>query len=56
MIHYFMNTNTGTVDTYENWMKVFLTVPEELWGGNSWCDAGLIEVIFDAESNDWKIK
>ena len=51
-----MNPVTGSVDTLEGWKADFEAIAEEdraaLWGGESFEDAGLVEVVKD-ENGDW---
>lgn len=55
---YFMNPVTGSVASLEEWKADFADInPEdrpELWGGQNFEDAGLVEVIWDEEANDWR--
>lgn len=53
-----MNLATGSVASLEEWHADFASMsPEErekLWGGLNFEDAGLVEVIWDEEANDWR--
>lgn len=55
---YFMNPATGSVAPLEEWKADFADInPEdrpELWGGHNFEDAGLVEVIWDEDANDWR--
>ena len=51
-----MNPATGSVATLEEWKADFADIaPEdrpEIWGGQNFEDAGLVEVIWD-ENSGW---
>ena len=53
---YFMNPATGSVSSLEEWKADFADIaPEErpeVWGGQNFEDAGLVEVVQD-ENGDW---
>ena len=49
-----MNPATGSVATLEEWKADFESMTAEEWGGQNFEDAGLVEVIWDEESNDWR--
>jgi len=44
MERFFMNPHTGSIDTEENWRSDFASMTSEEWGGETFDDAGLIEV------------
>lgn len=47
-----MNPNTGNVASESEWMNDFNSMTEEEWGGNSFEDAGLIEVVPNVEGEE----
>lgn len=53
-----MNPATGSVAPESEWREDFASMTaeerEELWGGQNFEDAGLVEVIWDEEANDWR--
>ena len=49
---YFMNPDTGSVATLEEWKADFESMTAEEWGGQTFEDAGLVEVVQD-ENGDW---
>ena len=49
---YFMNPATGSVATREEWKADFESMTAEEWGGQTFEDAGLVEVVQD-ENGDW---
>jgi hypothetical protein len=54
-ITYLMNPHTGSVDTEENWKSEFREMSSEEWGGKTYEDARLFEVVKD-EDGDWIMK
>lgn len=47
-----MNPTTGSVDTAKNWQADFENCTAEEWGGETFEDGGLIEVVKNA-AGDW---
>ena len=47
-----MNLATGSVATIEEWKADFESMTAEEWGGETFEDAGLVEVVQD-ENGDW---
>ena len=59
---YLMNPETGTVASHEEWISEFTTCTPEEWGGETFEDAALLEVVenvegqegYDPEYGDWR--
>ena len=59
---YLMNPETGTVASHEEWISEFTTCTSEEWGGETFEDAALLEVVenvegqenYDPEYGDWR--
>lgn len=47
-----MNPTTGSVASESEWLSDFNSMTEEEWGGASFEDAGLIEVVANVEGED----
>ena len=47
-----MNPATGIVATIEEWKADFESMTSKEWGGETFEDAGLVEVVQD-ENGDW---
>ena len=52
-VKYLMEPNSGTVQTINEWYSTFLTTDSELWGGDEFKDANLVEVVWDEEKGYW---
>lgn len=59
---YLMNPETGTVASHEEWISDFNASTPEEWGGETFEDAALLEVVenvegqegYDPEYGDWR--
>ena len=59
---YLMNPETGTVASHEEWISDFNASTTEEWGGETFEDAALLEVVenvegqegYDPEYGDWR--
>lgn len=52
-VQYLMHTDSGAVDTYENWKDDYLNLAPEAWGGENFEDGHLVPVIRD-HSGYWR--
>ena len=50
---YIMQTDTGAVDTEDNWREIFHHVTSEVWGGEDFEDGHLVPVIRDHDGR-WR--
>ena len=59
---FLMNPHTGTVQTEEEWYEDYLDCTPEEWGGESFEDAELVEVVknipgeqdYDPDAGEWR--
>ena len=52
-LQYLMQTDTGAIDTEDNWREIFHHATPEVWGGDSFEDGHLIPVIRDHDGG-WR--
>lgn len=50
---FFMEPQSGVVQTEVEWRSDYARMPPEMWGGERFEDAGLVPVIWSDAENRW---